>query len=112
MNIQKVDLRLIRRVVQQIIDRCHPQRIVLFGSHAYGRTHRNSDVDLLVVMQSKKRPAERASDVIRSLHFYPFPMDILVRTPREIRRRLQVGDPFFEEIENKGKILYEHHAQP
>lgn len=112
MKAQRVDLPLIRKVIRQIVDRCRPQRIILFGSHAYGYTHRDSDVDLLVVMQSRKRPAERASDVMKSLRFYPFPMDILVRTPSEIRRRLHVGDPFYEEIESKGKILYERHAQP
>lgn len=107
MKTDKVDLRLIRRVVQQIIDRCHPQRVVLFGSHARGRANRDSDVDLLVVMPSKKRPVDRAIEVTKSLAFYPFPMDILVRTPQEIRRRLRMGDFFYEEILSKGRVLYE-----
>lgn len=107
MKTQKVDLRLIRKVVQPIIHHCHPERIVLFGSHAHGQTHSDSDVDLLIVMQSKKRPVERTIDVTKTLHFYPFPMDILVRTPQEIRRRLRMGDPFYEEILERGKVLYE-----
>jgi len=108
MKAQRVDLRLIRKVVQQIIDRCHPQRVVLFGSHAYGgRVSRDSDVDLLVVMRSRKRPVERTVEVTKSLRFYPFPMDILVRTPQEIQKRLRMGDSFYEEILERGKVLYE-----
>lgn len=107
MKAQRVNLRLIRKVIQQIIDQCHPQRVVLFGSHAYGRVSRDSDVDLLVVMQSRKRSVERTVEVTKSLRFYPFPMDILVRTPREIRKRLRMGDSFYEEILERGKVLYE-----
>lgn len=103
---QKVNLRLIRKVVQQIIEGVHPERIVLFGSYAYGRPSRDSDVDLLVVMKSDKRPIERTIDVSKLLRFYPFPMDVLVRTPQEIRRRLRMGDSFFEEVMKKGKVLY------
>ena len=107
MKIKNNNQRLIRKVIQQIVEAVHPARIILFGSHAYGRPHSESDVDLLVVMQSKKRPVARAAEVSRSLRFYPFPMDILVRTPQKIRERLQIGDPFYEEIIKHGKILYE-----
>lgn len=104
---KKNNLRLIRKLVQPIVEGFHPQKIVLFGSYAYGRTGKDSDVDLLVVMRSRKRPVERAIEVSKSLRFYPFPMDILVRTPQEIRRRLQIGDPFYREIMDRGKVLYE-----
>jgi uncharacterized protein len=67
-------------------------------------------VDLLIVMKSQKRPAERAADITRALDFHPFPMDILVRTPQEIKKRLQLGDPFFKEIVETGKVLYERSA--
>lgn len=105
-KLAKVDLRLIRKVTQQIIDAFRPQKIVLFGSYASGHPEEDSDVDLLVVMESKKRPVERAIEVTKSLRFYPFPMDILVRTPWEIRQRIQMGDPFYQEIMKRGKILY------
>ena len=98
----------LRKCIKNIVKGFRPKRIVLFGSHAYGRPSRHSDVDLLVVMKSKKRPAERAAEVSKSLRFYPFPMDIIVRTPQEIRHRLQIGDPFYEEILRRGKVLYEH----
>lgn len=81
MRARKINLRLIGKVIQQIIDHHHPQRVILFGSYAYGTPSAASDVDLLIVMPSKKRAAQRASEVSKSLQFYPFPMDILVRTP-------------------------------
>lgn len=107
MKLRKTNLGLIRRVVQQIIDQHHPQRVILFGSYAYGRITEDSDVDLLVIMQSKKRPVQRTVEITKSLRFYPFAMDILVRTPQEIRNRRQMGDSFYEEIVSKGKVLYE-----
>lgn len=100
-------LKVIRTVIQQIVETFHPQKIVLFGSYAYGWPRRDSDVDLLVVMKSHKRPVDRTVEILKSLRIYPFPMDLLVRTPEEIRRRLRMGDFFFEEILRKGKVLYE-----
>lgn len=100
-------LELLKRVVHQIVEGVHPEKIILFGSHAYGRPTKDSDIDLLIVMKSRRRPVERAVEVSKSIRFYPFPMDILVRTPQEIRHRTQMGDPFFEEVLSRGKILYE-----
>ena len=104
---KKANRWLIQKVIRQIVKECHPRKIMLFGSYAHGRPGKDSDVDLLVVMNSNKRPVDRAIEVSKSLRFYPFPMDILVRTPQEIRRRIQIGDPFYREILTRGKILYE-----
>lgn len=92
-----------RRITQAF----DPQRIILFGSHAYGHPTPDSDVDLLVVMESSERPAVRAARVSRVLRPRPFPMDILVRTPDELRHRLEIGDYFIREILERGKVLYE-----
>jgi predicted nucleotidyltransferase len=97
----------IQKVVWQIVRAADPTQIILFGSFAYGKPTRDSDLDLLVVMESKKRPVERARDIVRSMKDYPLPMDMLVRTPREIKQRLHMGDPFYQEIIKRGKILYE-----
>jgi len=104
---RKASLALIQKVIQQVIHGVHPQKIVLFGSYAHGKPRRDSDVDLLIIMKSRKRPVDRAVEVTKVLHFYPFPMDILVRTPKELRRRLQMEDPFYEDILKRGKVLYE-----
>jgi len=94
-------------VVGRVVQVLNPQRIILFGSRAYGRPIAGSDVDLLIVMDSKERPAARATRVSRLLRPRPFPMDILVRTPEEIQRRLDIGDQFVREILDRGRVLYD-----
>jgi len=47
-----IPLSAIRRFVRQIAERFHPDKIILFGSYAYGQPHAESDVDLLVIMPS------------------------------------------------------------
>ncbi|MGQ9627677.1 MAG: nucleotidyltransferase domain-containing protein [Anaerolineae bacterium] len=103
---QALEERL-RTVVQRIVEALDPERIVLFGSHAYGAPGPDSDVDLLIIMESDERPAAREAKVSRLLRPRPFPVDILVRTPAEVRYRLQIGDYFFKEILARGKVLYE-----
>lgn len=84
----------------------HPQRVVLFGSHAYGTPHEDSDVDLLVVMPFRGKPPSMASKIRMRLRS-PFPMDLPVRTPEKVRERLEMGDPFMRDILRDGKVLYE-----
>ncbi len=84
-----------------------PQRIILFGSHAYGQPHEESDVDVLVVMPKARRWWSRAALKIRQ-HVSPgFPVDVLVRDPSFIEERLREGDTFLEEITGKGRLMYE-----
>jgi predicted nucleotidyltransferase len=97
----------LQEVVRRIRRAFDPQRILLFGSHAYGKPMADSDVDLLVVMESNERPATRSAAVAKMLLDIPFPMDILVRTPDEIRHRLEIGDYFIREILERGEVLYE-----
>ncbi len=101
-GIREAGAELIRSLAATIARRFHPLRIILFGSHAYGRPHRDSDVDILVIMRPKANPAR-----IRCALPHEIPMDILVRTPAEIRRRLSMGDPFIREILLKGRLLYD-----
>ena len=85
----------------------HPHKIVLFGSYAYGNPTPDSDVDLLVIMDRTRLRGERMS--VRILHSIPrdFPLDLLVRTPTDVARRLRWRDPFICEVLEKGKTLYE-----
>lgn len=83
-----------------------PEKIILFGSYAMGKPSVDSDIDLLVIMDTDKQREERFYQVSQLLRPRPFPMDILVRTPEEITRALEKGDQFIREIMTKGKILY------
>ena len=94
-------------VVERIVYELHPEKIVLFGSYAYGKPTPDSDVDLLVVMETTAPDKERYLAVCRLLRPRPFPVDILVKTPQEIARALEKGDFFIQEITSRGKVLYE-----
>ena len=83
-----------------------PETILLFGSYAYGVPSSDSDVDVLVVMSFEGKNPEKATEIW--LATKPgFPVDVMVRKPEEIDRRLALGDPFVKEIFQKGISLYE-----
>lgn len=92
---------------ERIVRALHPDKVVLFGSYAYGAPTPDSDVDLLVVMETTASPSERYIAVSRLLRPRPFPLDLLVKTPAEIRQALASGDFFVREILTRGQVLYE-----
>jgi predicted nucleotidyltransferase len=100
-----VPLRLIRRFARQVAERFQPEKIILFGSHAYGMPHADSDVDILVVMPCRNQ-LDQAVKISLAID-PPFPLDIIVRTPHNMQWRLAEGESFLTEITTKGKVLYE-----
>jgi predicted nucleotidyltransferase len=104
-----VPMRVIRRFARQLAERFDPDRIILFGSYAYGKPHPDSDVDILVIM-----PARNQLDQAVKIELAcdpPFPLDIIVRTPHNMQWRLAEGESFLREIMTRGKVLYEkNHA--
>lgn len=100
-----VPMRVIRQFARQVADRFRPEKIILFGSYAYGTPHADSDVDLLVVMPARSQHTQAVR--IRWAVPAPFPMDLIVRTPKDLQWRLEEGESFHTEIVTKGKVLYE-----
>ena len=100
-----IPLRVIRDFACRVAERFHPERIILFGSYAYGQPHTDSDVDILVVMPARNEidQSVRIDLACESC----FPLDIIVRTPENMRWRLEEGDSFLREIVSRGKVLYE-----
>ncbi|MGI8551808.1 MAG: nucleotidyltransferase domain-containing protein [Dehalococcoidia bacterium] len=96
----------IAAVVQQIAELFDPERIVLFGSYAYGRPHPHSDVDLLVVMETPMSESEQATRICQAIDYH-FGLDLIVRTQEALKRRLALGDPFILELLGRGAVLYE-----
>ena len=96
----------IKDLCQQIVKKFNPQKVILFGSHAYGKPSADSDVDLLVVMPFECRSVEQAIK-IRQLIYPKMPLDLLARTPAQIKERTEMGDFFIKDIIERGKILYE-----
>jgi predicted nucleotidyltransferase len=95
---------VIRRLVREIAERFQPEQIILFGSYAYGEPHRDSDVDVLVVMPARNEIDQAVR--IRLAVAPPFALDVIVRTPKNLRWRLEAGDWFLREVVGRGKVLH------
>jgi predicted nucleotidyltransferase len=93
-------------IVRRIVTALHPERVILFGSYAYGTASDHSDVDLLVILETNARPADRYLAVSRLIRPRPFPLDTVVKTPDEVTQALVKGDSFIREIVTQGRVLY------
>jgi len=107
-NKKQID-SIVEQVVERLIKTYDPERIFLYGSYAYGKPHKGSDIDLLIVKSTNERPIDRrvvvrklVSDLRKKTPFSP-----LVVTPEELSHQISIGDDFLKEITTKGKILYE-----
>ncbi len=92
-------------VAQRIAAIFHPQRIILFGSYAYGNPTPESDVDMLVVMDTALGETEQAVVIAQTI-VHHFGLDLLVRTPKNLEHRLALGDPLLHEAVERGETLY------
>jgi predicted nucleotidyltransferase len=100
-----IPMRVIRRFARQVAERFDPDKIILFGSYAYGTPHDDSDVDILVIMPARNQLDQAVK--IELVCDPPFPLDIIVRTPHNMQWRLAEGESFLKEITTRGKVLYE-----
>ncbi len=103
-----IKLDEIRALVRRIVKQFHPERVILFGSYAYGTAGPDSDVDLLVVMDTPLRARQQRLEISRAISPRPFGMDIIVRTPQQLKERIAMGDFFLREAVTNGQVLYEH----
>jgi uncharacterized protein len=103
-----IETELIRQLVEKIVRGYSPQKIILFGSYAYGNPTPESDIDLLIIKNTDKRPMDRWMEVKKLLRDPKrvIPVSPLVYTEREIEERRAIRDFFLEEIFEKGKVLY------
>ena len=105
--IHEVTDALLGEIVSKIVEHFHPDKVILFGSRAWGAPTGASDLDILVVMDVDGSPIRKAAEISRIARPRFLPMDIIVRTPDEIEHRKGIGDPFIKRIMNHGKVLYE-----
>jgi predicted nucleotidyltransferase len=96
----------IQAVSEKIAREFAPEKIILFGSYAYGTPTEDSDVDLLVVLPYEGSSAQKAAEILYKVHA-GFPLDLLAYPPDYIRRRIVEEDCFLREVTGKGKTLYE-----
>lgn len=97
----------LEQIVSTIVRECHPQKIILFGSHAWGTPGTDSDVDLFVVKETNESTRTVARTINRALWGRTVPLDLVVSTPNHVTRRIALGDRFVTDVMTKGKVLYE-----
>ncbi len=98
----------LNEIVRRLVADYQPEKIILFGSYAYGEPHGDSDLDMLIIKETPERPFDRVTAVIRltSDAYRHIAFEPLVFTPQEVEQRLRVGDQFIAEIVEKGEVLY------
>jgi predicted nucleotidyltransferase len=105
--IQAVTEELLNEIVHRIVQAVNPDKIILFGSYAYGQPNQYSDLDILVIMPSDKPRWQRSSLIREALRGLFIPMDIVVYTPEEVEEWSDVTLAFVTTAMRKGKVLYE-----
>lgn len=103
---QRIPMTVIHSLAQRIVERFHPQRILLFGSYAYGQPRPESDVDILVVLDTPMKESEQALQIRKAVNVL-FGLDLIVYTPERLAQRIAWGDSFLREITTQGVVLYE-----
>lgn len=98
---------LIKEAVKRIIDGFNPEKIILFGSYAYGHPSPDSDMDLLIVMDTNAKPHKRAVPIRKVLKGIGIPKDVIVKTPDEFERFKDVIGTIIYPAAHKGRLLYE-----
>ncbi len=100
--------QIIRRIVEKIKKEYNPEKILLFGSYAWGNPTKDSDIDLFIIKDTKEKPRDRQISVREILDEENalFALETLVYTPGEIKKRLDMGDDFIKKIINKGTVVY------
>ena len=96
----------IQKITEQIVKKYKPEKIILFGSFAYGKSKPSSDIDLLIIKKTNQKKVDRIKKVLMMTESN-LPLEPLVYNPEEIKERLSLGDFFFQDIIQKGKVVYE-----
>ena len=104
---KKTPDELIEKMTQRLVDEFQPEKIILFGSHAWGIPAEDSDLDLLIIVsKSNLPPTKRATRAYRCMRGLVLPKDILVKTRTEVERERQIHASLVSEILERGKVLY------
>lgn len=101
---------IINNIVETIVRNVHPEKVILFGSYAWGSPTPNSDIDLLIVVKSSMRRDKRSLEIYRLFTDRTFPLDIIVYTPEEVELCQTMHGSFVKSIMEEGKVLYDRPA--
>jgi len=103
---KRIPQEAIDQVVQQIVEKFKPQKIILFGSYVRGNPRPESDVDLLVVMETSEKESRQSLEIRHRLSVM-FGLDLLVYTLQHLQERFEMEDWFVRDVLKEGKVLYE-----
>jgi uncharacterized protein len=109
-NRRMVSAERIQQLADRIADRFSPERIILFGSHAYGQPSAHSDVDLLVVLPFEGKSFWKSLEILNGID-PEFPVDLLARRPEDTERRYREHDPLIREALDRGRVLYDRNRR-
>jgi len=98
---------IIQEIVDTIVQAVNPEKIIVFGSCAREDAQWDSDLDLLVVMQTELSLVDRALKIRDLFEHIPCPMDIIVYTPEEVANWRHVPSSFIHQILAEGRLFYE-----
>jgi predicted nucleotidyltransferase len=107
---KRIPQKAIDQVVEQIVEKFKPQKIILFGSYARGNPRPESDVDMLVVMNTSLKEVQQAIQICQQIE-YRFGLDLIVHTPKYLAERVKMGDWFLRDVLKEGKVLYESNSR-
>lgn len=100
-------IQKLKKVTDCIVREYSPEKIILFGSHAWGKPTKDSDIDLFVIKKTKKKRIAREVELRKKLLGNQFPaLDLLIYTPEEVKKRVEIEDFFINSILKEGRILY------
>lgn len=99
--------KLILEIATKIKENYSPEKIILFGSYAYGSPEKESDIDLLIIKETQDRVIDRMVQIYKIVDLRKIDLSPFVVTPQELKQRIELGDHFFKEILLKGEVLYE-----
>lgn len=97
----------IKSIADTIAKKYKPQKIILFGSFAYGKPNKASDIDMLIIKETTKKRIDRIKEVL-FMTDNNVPFEPLIYTPKEIEDRISLKDYFIQTILNRGKVLYQN----
>src|SRR5436309_7850064 len=99
--------KTIQGVVDDIVREIKPHKVIVFGSYARGDATPDSDLDIFVVARLRGTSSERIRRVRSAITSNGFGLDVVVRTPRQVKKSLNGRDWFVQEVFEQGKLMYE-----
>ena len=102
----RVAMKEIRKAAEKIAAEVKVDKVILFGSYAYGQPRRGSDVDLLVITSTRQRHSELRYKLYTLLQDFPVGLDIVFRKPAQVSAARSRRDWFLQDVMTKGRVVY------